>query len=671
MLILAALSAGKILSAIYVALGLGLVIFFHELGHFAVAKWCNVNVERFSIGFGPIIWSTKRGETEYAISLIPFGGYVKMLGQDDMDPSQLTSEEIAQDPRSYSAKNVPQRMAIISAGVIMNILTAVIFFGIAYSVGVDVLPSSIGHVKVGMPAWEAGLESGDQITKINGKKSNSFLDIVQGVVVSTGDIEIEGIHADGTTFEKTIEPEMVETRRGIGAENPTTSLNVVQYEDKEYPPTLPGSPASEADPPFEQGDLIKKIDDVSLENFTQLSNYLAENRSKKVTFHVQRLDAPEGDLISIPVDPYPFYTLGIWMDIGTITGIQEDSPAAEAGFQVQDKITKINNKAVGTEINPLHLPYIFADLHGQEVTVSVSRPAEVGEAKEVDLKVVPRNKNGWITAPTSEGEPLSVPALGIAYHLVPSILKVEPDSPAAKAEIMVRDRVRKMVIIPPESEKPTVPNNEIVIKFGEEDSQGRVINNWAYAFWMMQRVADSKIQLSVSREGKIKEFEMTPEPSKAEQFYLPMRGITMMPLRHKMVAGSLGEAISMGLSDTKNNVYQIYFTLRSLFGGELSVKELRGPIGIAGIGYQIAKNGLADLMQFLGMLSVNLAVLNFLPIPVLDGGHMVFLAWEGITRKPPSEKVVAAGTYIGMAFVLSLMLLVLYLDIFVHWLKIG
>ena len=115
------------LNILFVALGLGLVIFFHELGHFAVAKWCNVNVHRFSLGVGPILWSRKRGETAYALSAIPFGGYVKMLGQDDMDPSQLSSEEIAEDPRSYSAKPVWMRMSIISAGVIMNLVTAVLF----------------------------------------------------------------------------------------------------------------------------------------------------------------------------------------------------------------------------------------------------------------------------------------------------------------------------------------------------------------------------------------------------------------------------------------------------------------------------------------------------------------------------------------------------------------
>src|ERR1700687_1547861 len=116
-LLLAALNLApllaKAMSILLVLVGIGLVIFFHELGHFAVAKWCDVFVERFSIGFGPILWSRKYGETEYALSAIPFGGYVKMLGQDDMDPSQLTSEELAKAPRSYSAKSVSQRMAII------------------------------------------------------------------------------------------------------------------------------------------------------------------------------------------------------------------------------------------------------------------------------------------------------------------------------------------------------------------------------------------------------------------------------------------------------------------------------------------------------------------------------------------------------------------------------
>jgi len=99
---------------------------------------------------------------------------------------------------------------------------------------------------------------------------------------------------------------------------------------------------------------------------------------------------------------------------------------------------------------------------------------------------------------------------------------------------------------------------------------------------------------------------------------------------------------------------------------DLSYKELHGPLGIATVAYSVAQQGLPELLLFLGFLSVNLAVLNFLPIPVLDGGHMIFLIWEGITRKRPSERVLIAATYFGMAFVLCLMMLVLYLDIFEH-----
>src|SRR5580704_16908637 len=138
-------------SILAVLIGIGLVIFFHELGHFAVAKWCGVFVERFSIGFGPILWSRKYGDTEYALSAIPFGGYVKMLGQDDMDPSQLTSEELARDPRSYMAKPVIQRMAIISAGVTMNILTGVMFYAIAFGHGIETAPSHVGSLLAGYP----------------------------------------------------------------------------------------------------------------------------------------------------------------------------------------------------------------------------------------------------------------------------------------------------------------------------------------------------------------------------------------------------------------------------------------------------------------------------------------------------------------------------------------
>ena len=108
--VLAALKPGAILIT---ALGLGLVIFFHELGHFLVAKWCGVYVERFSIGFGSPILSRKWGETEYVLGWLPLGGYVKMRGQDDMDPGEMTDEEIAEDPRSARAAALRRRASVL------------------------------------------------------------------------------------------------------------------------------------------------------------------------------------------------------------------------------------------------------------------------------------------------------------------------------------------------------------------------------------------------------------------------------------------------------------------------------------------------------------------------------------------------------------------------------
>jgi regulator of sigma E protease len=122
----------NVLSLLKVVLGLSFVIFIHELGHFLVAKWCDVHVTHFSIGFGPKIpglWF-QSGETTYQVCMIPLGGYVQMVGQVDGDES--SDPETEDDPRSYRKKNVLQRMAIISAGVIMNAIFALVCFIVVY-----------------------------------------------------------------------------------------------------------------------------------------------------------------------------------------------------------------------------------------------------------------------------------------------------------------------------------------------------------------------------------------------------------------------------------------------------------------------------------------------------------------------------------------------------------
>ncbi len=653
---------------LYAALGLGLVIFFHELGHFAVAKWCGVFVERFSIGFGPILWSHKRGETEYALSAIPFGGYVKMMGQDDLDPSQLSSEEIAEDPRSYSAKSVWQRMAIISAGVIMNVATGLLFFAFAYQLGVLEPPSILGSVQVGKPAWTAGLRSGDQITRINRREANTFLDIVRGVALTDGDVSISGVHTDGTTFDVSLTPDRSGTRRVIGA-HPTYGLMLVPFEDKSISPTMRGSGAAEAEPPLKGGDKIEQVDGIAVKSSSELFDLFSQKKDQAVELTVAR-ETGEGEQtqteeLTVNIVASRFRTLGLWMDIGQVAAIQDNSPAAGPdGLKLGDKIAKVDGRDVGREINPLTLPDYFAEHYGKEVLIEVVRIGEQGAAENVEIQLSPRDQRAWtepLSMPRDKGLPLPVPSLGFAFHLTPTVLNVEPDSPAARAEIPVGARITNFELFLPEGTEPEPGWPKESIEFALSDEE----KNWATAFWTMQQLPTRQVKLTaIAENGQDKVYSLIPEAK--QDWYLPSRGLWLAQLREMRKAEDFGVAMTMGLTHTRNSIEDIYLTLRNLFGGLLSPKELHGPVSIAKVAYRFAEEGFAALLLFLGFLSINLAVLNFLPIPVLDGGHMVFLIWEAVTRKKPTEKVVVAATYCGMIFVLGLMLFVICLDLFVH-----
>lgn len=662
-LLLGATLVGKVTNIAMVAIGLGLVIFFHELGHFAVAKWCDVKVERFSIGFGPIIYSFKWGETEYALSIIPFGGYVKMLGQDDVDPSQLTSEEIALDPRSYSAKPVYQRMGIISAGVIMNIITGMLFFAFAFRLGVASTPCVVGAAIPGMPAWKAGIQPGDVITVIDGEKTNSFMDIIRSSAFSDGDIKMEGTHLDGQKFDVEITPDRTGTRPQIGLIQ-SKSLQIPVFENPGTSVTQRGTAANKAEPGFKQGDTIRTIDDQPVENFAQMQRMLAAKSSQTVKAGVTRKGAAESDIVEITVGNNPFHTLGLWMDIGPIEAIQKGSPADRAGLKVGDKITHIDGQDVGKALNPLRLPNYFSSKAGETVAIVVNREQDGAQPAEVSLNVVPLDTPAWLEKPIFSNTPLAVGSLGIAFHVIPTALKVEEGSPAEKAGIQPNDHIKKIKILFPGKDQAADWGGLEEVSYEFDDKN----KNWANAFWEMQVRPGWPVELTYSHKGKINEAKLTPwiNPNQPpeDQWSLPIRGITMQTLRETQQAQSMGQALGMGVQYTTNSAKDIYLTLRSLFTGRVSPLELSGPVTIAKVAYEVSNDGYAQLLLFLGFLSVNLAVLNFLPIPVLDGGHMVFLCWEGITRKRPNEQVLAAATYVGMIFVLGLMIFVLYLDIF-------
>lgn len=657
--LLLAVSLSGVINILYVALGLGLVIFFHELGHFAVAKWCDVHVERFSIGFGPIVWSTKRGETEYALSAIPFGGYVKMLGQDDMDPSQLSSEEIAEDPRSYSAKPVWKRMSIISAGVIMNILTGVLFFAVAFGLGIFVSPATFGDIIVGSPAWQAGLQTGDQIHRINGRKVSEFRGIMHGVALTTGDVVLEGEHADGSPFETSVTPDEAGPLRMIGAAQ-SYALELPHLPKEQTKHAVAGTPAAAADPAFEPGDKIVSLDEIPVTTYRELVEFFSTHRQETVRVGIQR--GKQKQTLSVSLAPQNFRTLGLSMDFGQIVAVQQDAPAAREGeasqLRVDDKITQVDGRDVGRDLDPLELPDYFASRHGEQVYVSVVRKEGSGDTITRELEITPIDRGGWTEPPMRPGQPISIPSLGIAFHVIPTILRVKEGSPAAAAKVPERSLVKSIELVLPAGAEPDRLKEESYKIDFDDDQQ----NNWAFAFWRLQELPTRTVKLTVSHEEKTKVFELTPT-ARADWFVPSTRGLLLDRAREELKADSFGEAIAMGGRSMRSSMTEVYLTIRRLVSGDISPENMSGPIGIAKVAYATANEGLSALSWFLGFLSINLAVLNFLPIPVLDGGHMVFLIWEGVTRRRPSERVLTAATVAGILFVLGLMGYVVYLDI--------
>ena len=193
---------------------LGVLIFFHEFGHFLIARLFGVGVEKFSLGFGPRLIGKKIGITDYRLSAIPLGGYVKMIGEEpdaEIEPADI--------PLSFTHKHVAKRMLIVAAGPVFNILLAVlIFFGIFWASGTFIMKPSIGSVRAGSPAAAAGLKQGDLITVINGMQINSWDEMAEIINASEGQTLSLTLRRQESTLDFSIAPEKVPTQNIFGEE---------------------------------------------------------------------------------------------------------------------------------------------------------------------------------------------------------------------------------------------------------------------------------------------------------------------------------------------------------------------------------------------------------------------------------------------------------------------
>src|SRR5437764_1914117 len=192
---------------------IGIMILIHELGHYWAARFFDVRVEAFSFGFGPRLFGFRRGETDYRFSLILFGGYVKMAGE------QVTDENI-DDPRAFLAKPRWQRLIIAFAGPFMNIVLAVAVLAGLYMVKFQKIADSdlqaiVGHVMPDSPAAKAGIQDGDRIVGLEGKKNPTWEDVGLKEVTSAYRQMHITVERNGKRFDTIVTPVLNE-RIGVG-----------------------------------------------------------------------------------------------------------------------------------------------------------------------------------------------------------------------------------------------------------------------------------------------------------------------------------------------------------------------------------------------------------------------------------------------------------------------
>jgi len=199
-------------SIVAAVVGLGVLIVFHEFGHFLLAKLSGVGVLTFSVGFGPKLWVRKKGETEYALSAFPLGGYVKMIGEDPDEPVQQADLE-----RSFAHKSLIKRIAIVVAGPGFNLLLAVILLMVVFTFyGVPVMSNQVSGVEKGSPAEKAGIMKGDRITAIEGKDIREWEELSSTIKSSGGKALNLRVHRGEENLNLSVQPNRKEGRNVFG-----------------------------------------------------------------------------------------------------------------------------------------------------------------------------------------------------------------------------------------------------------------------------------------------------------------------------------------------------------------------------------------------------------------------------------------------------------------------
>ncbi len=660
----------EILSNLYaglmVALVLGFVIFIHELGHFLLAKWNDVKVEKFAVGFDIFnlkLFSRKIGETTYVLGALPLGGYVKMLGEDMTGTSQ--DGPPISDPRAYPNKPVGARMAIISAGVIMNILFGFLAFSYLYTRESRYIPPVLGHVVAGMPAYQAGLQAGDKITAINGHEIDRFTALRQAIIFNSRGEKISAtVQRPGVA-----EPINISVSPQLRAGGMSQTIGISPSTDLDLSENLPfltpaalGNQGEEIRERLSGGYTVVGAGPVgeapqAVKTRQELNEVLASLVGQPVELSLSGSEKKKIEPFKVTLPPVDFVDLGMRMTPGTVTGVRAGSPAEAAGLKEGDRILAVNGEA---DFDPIRLPdltYKQAEEKGQTV-LKVERSGQPGQSETLTLDPI-RRRSGLEESIGDES--LDVAPLGFALGVNPTVASVVEGSPAEKAGIKPGDVIKRVIFKLQGSEALKKLAKQVgfpaTVKFvldGKRDSKDEISGSWPSVFDQIQRFPAGPVEIQLA--GSDQTLSLNPAPRGG--WHHPRRGLQFLTLTQKLPAQSVAGALRLGWDETVSNATSFYSTLRSLYQGTLSKDAVGGPLKIGEMAYTTAKIGLEAFLPFLAMLSINLAVVNFLPIPPLDGGQLLFLICEKVRGRPVPEKYAGPVMLAGLLLILLLFVVV-------------
>jgi regulator of sigma E protease len=675
-----------------VMLGFGAVVLVHEFGHFVVAKLCGINVEAFSIFMPPILLGIKKadrgwrvrilpelfrqegqgdeegqfsftlgkkilpGETEYRIGLIPFGGFVKMLGQDDVGPVKASG-----DPRSFANKPALARAAVLAAGVTFNVISAVIVYIVVFLVGINLMGPVVGGVIPGSTAERAGIRAGDEVIEVAGQGGQlDFSDVMMAAALSGKGqtIPVKVRHEDGTIGDYNLAAEMMPGGqfRGFGIERPV-SLRIAKLSDKDIERLFSSTGLL-------PGDRIKAASGIDVNSYWQMEGIVERTFAPNITVLAER-EEPSGRMklaegrLSLGFAP----TLRL-IGESDLPGMSEADLANIFGMVPRLKVTVVSEESLSLkqrisqlfggaenvpQLEPNDIITAVGDIENLTY-LELRKQTMANEGRKLPITVLRRGRDGVLQRVTVAVVPQKEPDTG----RVMIGIAVEPDvDEAVVARTIATEGQPQPAAIPPGAaitavDGVAVKNFYDIARQLERNAGQRVTIDWRLN---EQNAGNAAIDIG-KNIGMPAMHAYIAEP------------VPFADLERLYKAAGPIDAIKMGYKRTKTFIIQTYITLQRLIGGLVSPKQLMGPVGILTFSYRIvAAKPLIYYVYFLGLISASIAVINFLPVPPFDGGLTLLLLVEKIKGTALSLRTQEIIAYVGWGLVGALLLYVTFNDI--------